>query len=386
MEEVLLLLENYWILRERDPENYYRIKDKEQELRPFLKEKLGYNLVINPYLVRMVKIPGEPKTWMGVSSFLAPLDYSFLFLILSFLEDKGAEDQFVLSELTEYVVTMFPGDEEIDWTFYQKRRSLVRVLQYMREMGLIKINDGSEQGFSDRGEGEVLYESSGLSRYFLPSFSGDITALGEAEEFLNQEWGDLAEDRGVIRRHRVYRRLLLSPMVYAKGPDDPDFQYIRTYRHILERDFNQWLQADFQLHRSGALLVLGEKRFLKESFPQGNNLSDIVLSLAGLLRKGVSQGRWQPRSDGSIIMIEADFNGLLTQCKQKFSKAWFKTYREKPLDKLAMEVLEHLESWEMARRDPLLRTVTFYSLVAKLVGEYPGDFIEQETEQEGKLA
>ena len=126
----------------------------------------------------------------------------------------------MLSELTEYMVSVFPGDDEIDWTLYQQRRSLVRVLQHLRELGCLKINDGREQNFSENVEAEVLYESTGLSRYFLPSFSADITAFHSGEQFLQQEWGELAEDRGLIRRHRVYRKLLLSPAVYAQGADD----------------------------------------------------------------------------------------------------------------------------------------------------------------------
>ena len=371
MEEVLLLLENYWILRDQDPENYYRIKDKEQELRAFFREKLGYTLILNPHLVRVTKIPGEIQPWMGIRAFLTLLDYSFLFLTLSFLEDKGAEDQFVLSELTEYLVTLYPGDEEIDWTLYQHRRALVRVLQYAREMGLLKVNDGSEQSFSDNAQAEILYESTGLSRYFLPSFSTDITTLREAESFLNQEWGELAEDRGVIRRHRVYRRLVLSPMVYSRGSDDSDFQYIRNYRNILERDFAHWLKGDLHLHRFGALVILNEGRLSPKTFPEGNNLADLALKLAVLFRERVAEGPWTPGENGTFTIIEAEFSAVLAKCHARFASGWFKTYRERPLEKLVSEVLEYMEEWEMVKRDPLLRTVTIFPLAAKLVGEYP---------------
>lgn len=69
MDEVILLLENYWILRETDPESYFRIKDKESELRTFFREKLGYTLIVNPHLVRITKIPGEAKAWMENTGF-----------------------------------------------------------------------------------------------------------------------------------------------------------------------------------------------------------------------------------------------------------------------------------------------------------------------------
>lgn len=371
MEEVLLLLENFWILREKRPEDYYRIKDRERVLRDFFRDKLGYTLVINRHLIRLVKIPGEARAWMGIQAFSEPLDYSFLFMLLSFLEDKGAEDQFVLSELTEYIVTLFPGVEEIDWTLFRQRRSLVRVLQYARELGLLQINDGSEQSFSENAEAEILYESTGLSRYFLPFFTSDITEFSDVDSFLHRERGALEEDRGLIRRHRVYRRLILSPAVYSRGSDDPDFQYLKNYKPTLERDLAQWLGAELHLHRYSASVVLNDRRFSQQTFPEGNNLCDIALKLALLLREGVSEQRWSFGEDGTIVMVEAEFKRLLAECQQRYAQNWYKTWREKPLDKLAGEIIAYLEDWEMASWDPELRTVMILPLALKLVGEYP---------------
>lgn len=372
MEEVLLLLENFWILREERPEDYYRIKDRELELRNFFREKLGYTLVINPQLIRLVKIPGQARAWMGIQAFLTPLDYSFLFLVLSFLEDKGTEEQFVLSELTEYIVTLFPGAPEIDWTLFQQRRSLVRVLQYVRELGLLRINDGLEQDFSASADAEVLYESTGLSRYFLPAFAGDICEFHDADSFLQRERGVLEEDRGLIRRHRVYRRLLLSPAVHRRGGDDPDFQYLKNYKPTIERDLAQWLGADLHLHRYSAAAVLSERRLSPKTFPESNNLSDIVLKLAQLLREGISKGRWPFGEDGTIVMVGAEFKKLLEDCRNRYSPNWYKIWREKPLDKLSEEIIAFMEDWEMAGWDRQFQTVTIFPLALKLVGEYPG--------------
>ena len=111
MEELQLLLENFWILREQNKEYYYKIRDQEAHLKPFLEEKLGYKLIINSHMVKLEKVPGEAEAWMGVEDFRYPMDYAFLCLILAFLEDKNPEEQFVLSNITEYLQATYPGDD-----------------------------------------------------------------------------------------------------------------------------------------------------------------------------------------------------------------------------------------------------------------------------------
>ena len=51
--------------------------------------------------------------------------------------------------------------------------------------------------------GEVLYENTGASRYFMRNFSKDITDYGSPKDFLESDWFAMDEDRGIARRHRV---------------------------------------------------------------------------------------------------------------------------------------------------------------------------------------
>ena len=59
-------------------------------------------------------------------------------LVLMFLEDKEAEEQFVLSELTEYVQSQYEK-EQIDWTIYRYRRHMIKVMKYCVALSLIHI-------------------------------------------------------------------------------------------------------------------------------------------------------------------------------------------------------------------------------------------------------
>ena len=56
-------------------------------------------------------------------------------MILMFLEEKEAMEQFV-SELTEYIQGQYQ-EEQIDWTVYQYRRHLIKVLKYCVNSGIL---------------------------------------------------------------------------------------------------------------------------------------------------------------------------------------------------------------------------------------------------------
>ena len=118
MRALEILLERRWILKSREKELYYQIKDELGTVKKFLMEKLGYQVIVNPYLVKVEKMPATPENWMGIQEFTRKIEYVFFCMILMFLEEKEAEEQFVLSELTEYIQGQY-REEQIDWTVYQ---------------------------------------------------------------------------------------------------------------------------------------------------------------------------------------------------------------------------------------------------------------------------
>ena len=84
---------------------------------------------------------------LGILEFTSKLEYIFFCLVLMFLEDKEAEEQFVLSELTEYIQGQY-REEQVDWTVYRYRRHLIKVMKYCVACGILNVNDGSEEGFA----------------------------------------------------------------------------------------------------------------------------------------------------------------------------------------------------------------------------------------------
>ena len=74
--------------------------DNIDENMSFIKDKLGYDLIIKEDFIKLEKIPSEPKSFMGIPGFTEIEEYIFFMILLMFLEDKNKEEQFVLSNLT----------------------------------------------------------------------------------------------------------------------------------------------------------------------------------------------------------------------------------------------------------------------------------------------
>ena len=123
----------------------------------------------------------------------------------------------------------------MDWTHYEHRKSLVRVLQTAGDLNLVKTVDGDISEFSFSENNEVLYEVPLIARYFLRSFPKDLTGFNTIDDFLNIDDFNTEEQLGVKRRHRVYRKLFLTPVMYSNSNNDPDFLYLRNYRNRIRR-------------------------------------------------------------------------------------------------------------------------------------------------------
>ena len=54
------LLEQYWIIREEQPELYQRLRRREQGLRNYFFDKCGFRLLVTRQFVKLEKIPARP--------------------------------------------------------------------------------------------------------------------------------------------------------------------------------------------------------------------------------------------------------------------------------------------------------------------------------------
>lgn len=378
MKELEILLSRRWVLKAEDKDLYYRIRDAIGEVRKFASDKLGCQVTENALLVKLEKIPVIPQTFMGIQQFSSREEYAFLCILLMFLEDKVPGDQFILSQLTEYIASNMPG-EPVDWTSYTCRRRLIRVLRFCVEQGILHITDGSDDTFMEDAQGEVLYENTGVSRYFMRNFSKDIMSYGSPEDFLESDWFAMDEDRGIARRHRVYKRMLFEPGMYREEGSQEDFEYLKYYGRRLEEDLEQNFDCHVHMHRGSAYVMLGEDCHMGEAFPGNNVLSDIILLVLAGIRRRVEQKAWSLQKDEVCIADAVEFEQLLREVKKTHGAGFSKNYREMSEGEFVNTVMDAMELWRFIKREENAHQVEIYPVAGKLKGEYPKDFESSNT-------
>ena len=373
MKELEILLNRRWVLKAEDKELYYRMRDAIGEVRKFASEKLGCQVTENALMVKMEKIPVVPETFMGILDFSSKEEYAFFCILLMFLEDKDAQEQFILSQLTEYIAANMPG-EPVDWTVYTSRRRLIKVLRYAVEQGILGITDGNDDAFMDDAAGEVLYENTGASRYFMRNFSKDITDYEKPEDFLESDWFAMDEDRGIARRHRVYKRLLFAPGMYRREGSEEDFEYLKYYGRRLTEDMEQNFDCHVHIHKGSAYVMLGDDCRMGTVFPGNNVLSDIVLLVLAEIRQRVEQKEWNLQQDEVCVVDSVVFEQQLRKIKQTYGKGFSKNYREMPESEFVKTVMDEMELWMLIKKDEKAHQVSIYPAAGKLRGQYPSDF------------
>ena len=123
------ILNKLWVTK--DDSNFYKIKSKITDIRE-IANKMGCDVIANNKLIKMEKAPIWLDGVYKIDEFDDELDYVLYTILIMFLEDKGLDEQFVLSNLTEYIDNILAGiNGEIkpDWTKYKDRKSLVDVLK-----------------------------------------------------------------------------------------------------------------------------------------------------------------------------------------------------------------------------------------------------------------
>ncbi len=366
MNTLELLLSKRMIVRDVHPQLYYKVKDELKMIRNIMKEKFGYIVILTPQLIKLEKIPSVPEIWMGINEFQSIVEYQMFLQVLTFLEDKEVEEQFVLSHLADFIMHQ-SEDMTIDWTVFTTRRQLIRVIQYCLKHHLLIQTDGDESDFAREITTEVLYENTGISRYMMRNFARNIMEFTDHEDFKQSDWIDIDTDRGVARRHRVYRNLLLSPGMYEYEQEE-DFHYLKNYRNQIQLDFQSYFECDLHVHKSSAYLVLSESSRLGQSFPENNAYADLTLITHSKLMDGLKNNKYKIEQD-EIINLESDkLRDIILEIAEESLEFLPKTTRELGSEGIAQKTLEYMIQIGFVQKDKA--GLMILPIVGKVKGAY----------------
>ena len=365
------LLENYLILKERDKDLYYDAKDNIDKYKSFIYDNLAYDIIIKDDFIKLEKIPGIPEEWMGINEFTEIKEYIFFILLITFLEDKNKEEQFILSSITEYIEHNYP-DEKIEWTIFKNRKSLIKVMKFAIDIGIIKKNDGSEEEFSKSETGDVLYESTGLSRYIVRRFSKNIEHNESYEDLLGDEFSGISKDLGTVRKNRVFRRLLLSPVVYNDENDNGDYDYIKSKRSFIRNTFEENLGWDIHIHKNGALAALENSNEVKDIFPNKKGESAAVLFINKEVRRNINSGNLKKEDNDTVVMSNSEFDEFIIEVRRTHGHGFTKTLRDVSEQVFINIIRNFMKDFSMIREEKDFTILM--PIIGKVLGEYPEDY------------
>ena len=380
MNEIRTLLEKFWICKDTDKESFYRVKHDIPVFQRFAREQLGWKLIQTEHLIKLEKVPAHAEGFMGIQEFTEIRDYCIFCVVLMFLEDREVQEQFLLSELIAYVETGLQGYLEVDWTSFTQRKSLVRVLQYMENLNLLKVYEGSSEAFGQEEKQEVLYENTGYSKYFATSFVEDISEYTSFRDFEKPQ-EELNADRGQQRINRVYRQLVVCPAMYWDTTEDADSLYLRNQRKWVAGYLEENLGGRLEIHRNAAFWVLEEEDCYGKVHPRDAMLPEAVLLLCTEMQKNVVSGKWKRDSTENIVLTLQEFEEFAWDCRNRWKAAWSKEFRDMERDKFLRTVTGYMTDWMLLRKAG--NEVCICPAAGKLSGVYPADFqIKEESSNE----
>ncbi|GAA0589975.1 TIGR02678 family protein [Virgibacillus siamensis] len=363
-----VLLENFWILRADNPALYQMVREREKVLKRYVDEKMGFDLIVHQHFIKLEKIPVDAKNWMGIQTFQEPRDYAIFCCALAFTENRSVDEQFLLSDICEDIKDLYPGELPLDWTNYSHRKSLVRVIRQLENLSLLKVVEGEIDRFATDSEQEVLYETTIYARYFMRSYPKDLFSYETKDEILAGEWERHEADE---RRKRVYRKLIMSPVVHREHEDDPDFAYIRNFRNRLREDLEEHTNFRLEVFKNAAMLVADERKQGMTLFPDQKGITDVAMHAAAYVR---SQESYQSDEMGRIRLSRIGLEELVDHVKECYGAGWSKRYREATTKTITDELTEMLKDWEMLERDSLTNGYMLKPLFGRTTGSYPHDF------------
>ncbi len=361
------LLSRRWVLKRTDRDAYYRIKDDSKYLKKLFQDTLGYSLISHQNFIKLDKVPGKAEPWMGICDFHSIEEYQILCYVLIFLEDKDPDEQFILSYLTEFIQMQLHVNQEY-WLKYSNRKLFVNVLKFCIKEQLLIQDDGNTENFVQNENIEVLFENTGLSRYFMRNFVSDIFDNQIPQDFMKEEWVGLEQDRGIVRKQRIYRRLMLSCGIYKENDDADDFSFIRNYRKRMQKDFENICPCDLQVYKSSAYLILDDDVRLGKLFPRNNAMDEIIVLIMTKLRKRVKNSDIKRNEDEMIILSQERVKTIIERMIKENENFLPAKYRQKNRKIFVDELYEYLLQLGFAQEND--NDVIFYPIIGKLVGSY----------------
>ena len=376
-KELEYLLNNYWCIKEASPKDYFQIKNNLDYYKDFIRDKLGSRLIVNDRFIKLEKIPAVPKPYMGIDRFNDKLEYTMLLIILLFLEDKPKLEQFILSNLSDFIINTATSLELStipNWNIMHHRKCFVTVMDYLKELNIIRVVE-EDRLFTEDAKAEALYETTGLSNFFVREFKNNILEYQTLNDFIYDEFNDQNENIGDVRRYRVYRHLLYSMSAYKEDLNEYEMDYLKRFRGNISAELSKYTKGELELTKNMAVVLFEDESKEKFDFPNNKAISDIVLLVNKNIMDKLAKKEWTLNEDETIIVSKEQMQRIIKDTKKEYGVYFSKNYRDMIQEKFINEVLDYMKEYDFIREQN--QNIIIYPMVSKMIGYIPKDTEQQ---------
>ncbi len=376
-KELEYLLNHYWCVKEASPKEYFNIKNKLDYYKDFIRDKLGSRLIVNDRFIKLEKIPASAKPYMGISSFHSKIEYTILFIILLYLEDKPRLEQFILSSLTDFITTTATSlelDTIPNWNIMHHRKCFVNVMKHLKERNIIKVVEENNL-FTEDSKAEALYETTGIANFYVREFKNNVLEYNSINDYVNDEFGNQNENIGDVRRYKVYRHLLYSLVAYKEDLTEFELDYLKRFRGNINVELAKYTKGELELTKNMSVVLFEDDSKEKFDFPNTKAISDIVLLVNASIVNRVSEAEIEVGENEVITISKEHFYRIIKETRKEYMPYFSKYYKDMIQDNFIAEVVSYMKEYDMVREVTLGYQI--YPIVSKFVGYIPKDLEEQ---------
>ena len=361
-----LLFEHFWIIRDTQPEEYNFLRRHQQFLQKELRQRFGLNLSIRPQSIQVLKRPQNLAPWMGEMGFSSQLDYALFCCAMAYVEDLEANTPFMLDELIRSLTLLVPEEIVLDWTNYNHRKSLVRVVKKMLTLYLIETIQGETSEFeqSEMNQ-EVLFMTTAQARAFLARAPKSYTNYQNFAAY----WDDFKQSQHLEGNQLIYQQLLMEPRIVRTADNEEAFTRLRNYYARLREYVEGNTYFNFELYRDYAAFTLEQQDGWQEIFPSRKVIDEILIQLATILR----QDKLTPSSLGVITLSALQWQELIRHLQENYRGYWSKEFSEMTLTQLELTLLARGLEWHLFETDETQHTIKIQPAYSRLVAEMRQD-------------
>ena len=304
---------------------------------------MGCDIICNNKLIKLEKNPLWLDNVYGIPEFDRKLDYVLFLVLIIYLEDKGLDEQFILSNFTDYVsncLANIDGVNKPDWTNFKDRKSMVDVLKYATSIGIIRLRDGNDANFAENANTEALYENTTLSHYVVRNFKFDVFSCNSARDFIDKELETL--DSRDYKRIVTYRSLFLYPHVYFPDLNTESLIYLKNMRNNVANDVETYVGGELIFVKNMAFVSMIDKQ--NNVFPNMNqSITDIIILISHYLREYIVDNNL---NSNSTIKMD-DFKIIVEKVYKENSKYFSKKYRDLTKENFFKTMINQIVSYKI---------------------------------------